>query len=131
MQSRSIQGYYFTRQPNTSTITKGNSVLIYEGPEWKEVNEHLKNNNFYNIIPKDQNSIESIYKIWENCVLNTKFKEKYFALLPFFIEDRQSARAKKKFVLNMELFPESKHLKFTIATISGKIFFYLRCPYFL
>ena len=87
--------------------------------EWKEINEYLKSKNFYNIIPKDEKSAEAVGKIWTDCVLNTKFKEKYFALLPFFVEDRQTSRAKKKFVLNMELFPESKHLKFDIATISG------------
>lgn len=124
IQYKSIHGYYFTRQPNTSTITKGKSVLVYEGPEWKEINEYLQTNKFYDIIPKDQNSLESMYKIWENCILNTNFKEKYFALLPFFVEDRQTVRAKKKFVLNMELFPESKHLKFTIATVSGKFSYF-------
>jgi len=119
IESKSIHGYYFTRQQNTSTILKGEKVLVYEGPEWKEINEYLNSKNFYNIIPKDGKSAEAVYKIWTDCVLNTKFKEKYFALFPFFVEDRQTSRAKKKFVLNMELFPETKHLKLDIATISG------------
>ena len=118
-QSRSIQGYFFTRQPNTSTIKKENSVMVYEGPEWNEINEYLKSKNFYDITPKDFKSTEDVYNIWQDCVMNTNFKEKYFALLPFFMEDRQTSRAKKKFVLNMELFPESQQLRFTIAMISG------------
>ena len=118
--TKSIQGYYFTRQPSTSTITKGEKVLVYEGPEWNEINEYLKSKNFYGIIPKKQESEETSHKLWQECVMSTNFKEKYFALLPFFVEDRQTFRAKKKFVLNMELYPESKHLKFTIAMISGK-----------
>ena len=122
IQTKSIQGYFFTRQPNTSTITKGNSVMVYEGPEWNEINEYLKSKNFYEIIPRDSASTQDMYNIWQDCVMNTKFKEKYFALLPFFMEDRQTSRAKKKFVLNMELFPESQHLKFTIAMISGKYY---------
>ncbi len=122
LQTKSIQGYFFTRQPNTSTITKGNSVMVYEGPEWNEINEYLKSKNFYDIIPRDFASTQDMYNIWQDCVMNTKFKEKYFALLPFFMEDRQTSRAKKKFVLNMELFPETQHLKFTIAMISGKYY---------
>lgn len=51
--------------------------------------------------------------------MKTSFKKKYFALLPFFLEDRQTLFAKKKFVLKMDLFPESKHLEFTCAMISG------------
>ena len=105
IQTKSIQGYYFTKQPNTSTITKGNSIMVYEGPEWNEINEYLKSKNFYEIIPRDLASTHDMYNIWQDCVMNTKFKEKYFALLPFFMEDRQTSRAKKKFVLNMELFP--------------------------
>ena len=93
--------------------------MVYEGPEWNEINEYLKSKNFYDIIPKDFKSTEDVYNIWQDCVMNTNFKEKYFALLPFFMEDRQTSRAKKKFVLNMELFPESQQLKFTIAMISG------------
>ena len=51
--------------------------------------------------------------------MTTSFKSKYFSLIPFFLEDRNTSKATKKFVLNMELFPESKHLRFTIAMLSG------------
>lgn len=111
--------FYFTRQPNTDKIKNGPSVLVYEGPEWKEIDQFLNENNYYDVVPKDKSSINQMYNIWTNCVLNTPFKAKYFSLLPFFVEDRQTVRAKKKFVLKMELYPETKQLKFTFAMISG------------
>lgn len=130
--SKKIQGYYFTVQPNTKDITKSkasdnnnnnekNSILVYEAPEWQNMKTHLSNNNYFNIIPKAQKSIELQSEIWQDYVMSSDFKAKYFALLPFQVEDRLSLNAKKKFVVNMELFPDSKHLKFTVAMLSGKI----------
>ncbi len=117
--SKNITGYFYTRMPNTEVIKKGESVLVYEAPEWNEMEKFLNDNDYFSIIPKDSLSEQKMYDIWTECVLNTQFKSKYFGLLPFFVEDRQTIRAKKKFVLKMELYPETKHLKFTIPMISG------------
>jgi hypothetical protein len=125
IQVKNIHGFYFTRQSNTDAITKsGVSVPLYEAPEWREINDYLQAYNYYDIIPKDNQSETKMKSIWTNCVMNGQFKPKYFALLPFFVEDRQTIRAKKKFVLNMELYPESKYMKITLAMISGVISIY-------
>jgi hypothetical protein len=118
-QIKQITGYFFTRQASTQEITKGDKVLVYEGPEWQEMSQYLKENKYFEILPKDIESENKMYSIWQDCVMNTNFKAKYFALLPFFFEDRRSSRAKKKYVLKMELYPESKYLKFTFAMMSG------------
>ncbi len=120
---KNYQGYFFTVSPNTSNITSGQNVLVYESPEYKEIIEHLNNKNYFNIVPKGTDNINKLYDIWEDCMMSTSFKSKYFSLIPFFMEDRNTTKATKKFVLNMELFPESKHLRFTIAMLSGKIIF--------
>jgi hypothetical protein len=116
---KNITGYYFTSQPNTRTIKNENSVPIYQAPEWNEIQSYLNERNYFNILPNNPKNIELLYGLWEDCVMATKFKAKYFALLPFAVEDRQTARAKKKFVLNMELYPTTKQLKLTLAMISG------------
>ena len=117
--SRGFSLNYHTRILSTETIKKGESVVVYEAPEWRDIEKYLNNNKYFEIIPRDEETINRSNEIWMNCVQTTNFKSKYFALLPFFIEDRQSVRAKKKFVLNMELYPQTKHLKFTLAMISG------------
>jgi len=116
---KKIHGYFFTRQLSTPEITKGQSVTVYEGPEWSELSNYLNSNNYFNIVPKDEESVRNMYKIWQDCVMSTGFKAKYFGLLPFFVEDRQTTRAQKKFVLKMELYPETKYMKFTFAMLSG------------
>jgi len=118
-QKKTITGYFFTRGTPTQEITKGQSVLVYEGQEWSDISKYLNNNQYFEIVPKDENSVNKIYSIWQDCVMNTSFKAKYFGLLPFFYEDRRSSRAHKKFVLKMELYPEAKYLKFTYAMMSG------------
>ena len=118
-QSKSITGYFFTRQSSTPEITKGKKVLVYEGQEWQEMNKFLDENKYFDIKPRDKAEINRMYSIWQDCVMNTNFKAKYFALRPFFFEDRSTSRAKKKFVLKMELYPESKYMKFTFAMMSG------------
>lgn len=117
--SKNISGFFHTRSIGTEKIKKGTHINVYEAPEWSEMEKHLNENNYFDIIPKDNSSIKQSYDLWTNCVLNSQFKAKYFSLLPFFVEDRQTVRAKKKFVLKMELLPDSKHLKFTLAMISG------------
>ncbi len=114
---KNLTGFFHLRSQNTQQIKSGPSVTVYEAPEWEELNTSL--NGYFDIIPKDEASINKMYDTWENAVMNSSFKEKYFSLLPFFVEDRQTFRAKKKFVLKMDLYPETKHLKFTMAMISG------------
>lgn len=117
---KNIQGYFFTVAPNTIDIKSGQNVLVYEAPEYKEIIENLKNKDYFNIVPKGTDNINKLYDIWEDSMMSTSFKSKYFSLIPFFMEDRNTSKATKKFVLNMELFPETKHLRFTIAMLSGK-----------
>lgn len=117
---KNFHGYYFTVQPNTIDIKSGENVLVYEAPEYKEIIDNLTNKDYFNIVPKGTNNINKLYDIWEDCMMNSSFKAKYFSLIPFFMEDRNSSKATKKFVLNMELFPHSKHLRFNIAMLSGK-----------
>lgn len=121
--SKSYHGYFFSVQPNTSDILKsGENVLIYEAPEYKEILDNLNKKNYFEIVPRGSDNINKLYDIWEEAMMSTSFKAKYFSLIPFFMEDRNSAKATKKFVMNMELFPETKHLRFTIAMLSGIIF---------
>ena len=116
---KNILTYQFTRQLDTKDIVAGGSVSVYEGPEWNEVYAYLNKYDYFNIEYKDEKKIDHAYSLWEDCVMETSFKPKYFGLLPFFVEDRQTTQAKKKFVLKMELLPESKYLKFYLAMISG------------
>ena len=118
---KNYQGYYFTVQPSTSTILTGKTILVYQAPEYKELLNNLNQQNYFSIVPKGSDNISKLENIWEDCIMNTNFKSKYFSLIPFFLEDRQTARATKKFVLNMELFPETKCLRFTLATLGGII----------
>lgn len=117
--SKNIQGFYFTIQPNTSEITQGEKVQVYEAPEWNELNSLLLKNKYWDIVPRTEEDIESMNNAWENSVMSSSFKSKYFALLPFFVEDRNTQQAKKKFVLNMELYPETKYMKFQCSMVSG------------
>lgn len=117
---KSYHGYYFSVQPNTVDIKSGQNVLIYEAAEYKEIIENLTKKDYFNIIPKGTDNVNKLYDIWEDCMMSSSFKAKYFSLIPFFMEDRNSSKATKKFVLNMELFPDTKHLRFTIAMLSGK-----------
>ena len=117
---KNYHSYFFTVQPNTSEILKlGNNVLVYEAPEYKELLEKLNSKQYFEIQPKGTDNVNKLHDIWEDTVMTTSFKSKYFSLIPFFLEDRNTSKATKKFVLNMELFPESKHLRFTIAMLSG------------
>jgi hypothetical protein len=123
--TKNMQGFFFTVQPNTEEITKSKDnknpkgIPVYEAPEWSNMSSYLSKNNYFSLVPKSQKAIELQYEIWQDYVMSSEFKAKYFALLPFQAEDRLSFNAKKKFVVNMELFPESKHLKFTFAMLSG------------
>jgi hypothetical protein len=114
-----ISGYFFTRQASTGEITKGQSVTVYESADWPEINDFLHSRKYYSLLPKNQKIEDEMYKIWQDCVMDTSFKAKYFALLPFFFEDKRTVRAKKKYCLKMELYPDSKYLKFTYAMVSG------------
>ena len=127
---KNYQGYYFTVQPNTSTILNGKNVLVYQAPEYNEMLEILNKNEYFSIIPKGSDNISKLETIWENCVMSTNFKAKYFSLIPFFLEDRHTLKATKKFVLNMELFPESKHLRLTIAMLGGMYHILFRFLFF-
>ena len=116
-----LHGHYFTVQPNTSEIVKGESVNLYTGPEYQEVHEYLTNKGFYDIIPKKDSSYKTMVNIWQNCVFDTSLKAKYFSLLPFFFEDRSTSQAQKKFILKMDLLPESKHFRFVTILGSGML----------
>ena len=126
---KNYQGYYFTVQPNTSIISSGKSVIVYEAPEYKEIVENLNKKEYFSLVPKGSDNISKLENIWEDCMMSTNFKAKYFSLIPFFLEDRQTMKATKKFVLNMELFPESKHLRLTIAMLGG-IYLFIRIYFF-
>ncbi len=117
--SKNLHGFYFSKHPDSKNIEVGEKLSVYEGPEWEEINANLNKNRYFSLIPKSESDIKDMYTIWENCVLDTSFKKKYFSLIPFNVEDRQSLNAKKKFVLKMELYTEPKYLKFTCAMISG------------
>ncbi len=119
VQCKNITGFFFTVQPGLQEIAKGEEVQVYEAPELHEIKNYLESKDYNSIIPKKESDINNMMNIWEDCVFNTSFKPKYFGLLPFFLEDRQTLNARKKFVLEMSLFPETKHLKFTLAMISG------------
>jgi hypothetical protein len=114
-----ISGYFFTRQASTAEITKGQPVTVYESADWPEISDYLVSKNYFSLVPKNSKIEDEMYNIWQDCVMYTNFKPKYFALLPFFLEDGKTMRAKKKYCLKMELYPESKYLKFTYAMISG------------
>ena len=116
---RKIHGYYFTVAPNTKDLTTGESINVYQGPEYNEINEYLSKKGFYNIIPKTEKSYKLMIDSWQNCVLETSIKAKYFGLLPFLFEDRQTTQAQKKFILKMDVYPESKHFKFVCIMMSG------------
>jgi hypothetical protein len=128
---RKINGYYFTVQPNTSEIVKSQAINVYQGPEYQEVHEFLNKNGFYDIAPKNEERYQSMVNIWQNCVFSTSLKAKYFALLPFFFEDRNTRQAQKKFILKMDLLPESKHFQFTTIMASGIYLPNTRITYFL
>jgi hypothetical protein len=117
--SKKISGYYHTIQKSSSKIEQEAKVDVYEGPEWQEVNGLLSRNNYFDIIPNSLDNVNKLQNLWEECVFSTKFKPKYFSLIPFHIEDRNSFHSKKKFVLKMELYPDNKYLKFTCAMIGG------------
>lgn len=116
---KNFHNFYFTRGINTKDILKGDQVSVYEASEWQEMEEFLRKSNYFSLLPKNKTQIEYAKNAWIDCVMKTQFKEKYFALLPFFLENTYSLRAKKRFVLKMDLFPESKHLMFKIALESG------------
>jgi len=116
---RKIHGYYFTISPNTSEIGKGESVNIYQAPEYNELHEYLTKKGYYDLIPRSDKSYKLMIEAWQNCVFDTSFKAKYFGLLPFLFEDRQTTQAQKKFIVKMDLFPESKHYKFVCVMMSG------------
>jgi hypothetical protein len=124
--SKNIVGYYQTVQKSSSEIEKEQKVDVYEGPEWQEIQNSLTKNNYFNISPNSNENIKKLQDMWEDCVFSTSFKPKYFSLLPFNLEDRQSLYAKKKFVLKMELYPDTKYLRFTYAMISGNALLKLR-----
>jgi hypothetical protein len=116
-----LHGFYFTMGKNTNEITKSSSVSVYQAPEWQEINNLLNVQKYFSIVPKNESDIEKMNQVWEDTVMNSSFKKKYFSLLPFCVEDRQTQQAKKKFVLNMELLPETKYMKIQCSMISGKI----------
>lgn len=119
IQSKNITGFFFTVQPDLQSIKKGNEVQVYEAPEWQAMKKVLNEKKYYDIIPKNDNDVDQLKNIWEDCVFSTDFRPKYFGLLPFFLEDRYTSVARKKFVLEMSIYPETKQLKFVIAMISG------------
>ena len=59
---------------------------------------------------------DGIKSNWDNSVMRSQNRSKFFSLLPFFIE---SKFASKSFVLRMELFPEAKYLRFHTLKMHG------------
>ena len=70
---KNYQGYYFTVQPNTSTILNGKSVLVYQATEYNTMMEILNKNEYFSILPKGTDNISKLEKIWEECVMSTNF----------------------------------------------------------
>ena len=120
LSKKKLHGFYFTVQPNTDQIVKGECVNIYQGPEYEEVNQYLTKNGYYESIPNNEVSYKIMLNTWQSCIFDTSFKAKYFGLLPFLFEDRQTTQAQKKFIVKMDLYPESKHFKFVCVMASGK-----------
>lgn len=120
--NKKIHGFYFTVQPDTSHIVKGECVNVYQGPEYEELHQYLNKQGYYDIIPKSQITYNLMLSTWKNCVFDTSFKAKYFSLLPFFFEDRNTQQAQKKFIVKMDIFPETKHFRFVCVLASGTFF---------
>jgi hypothetical protein len=119
--NKKLHGFYFTVQPNTSHIVKGECVNVYQGPEYEEINQYLTKQGYYDTIPRSEHSYNLMLSTWKNCVFDTSFKAKYFGLLPFFFEDRNTQQAQKKFIIKMDIFPETKHYRFVCVMASGTL----------
>ena len=104
---------------DSSDALKSSSVNVYTSPEWNEIYNFLNTKGYFKLTGKGSSS-EVMYELWKDCVMsNESFKPKYFALLPFFFENSYSRYAQKKFILEMNLLPETKHLHFKCALSSG------------
>lgn len=110
---------YYSYIEDSKALLDSNQVKLYEAPEWQEISSILMKANYFNIVPNTAKNIELMYSRWKDCVFQSSFKPKYFALLPLMVEDRQTLQAKKKFVLEMSFLPSSKAFRVQAAMISG------------
>lgn len=90
-------------------IDKYETCKIYSSPDIEE----FKSN-------KEFSNSSIIRKNWENNVLNSNFKAKYFALIPIYIQNTFSVKNKStRFIIEMSLIPELKMLKMKSVEASG------------
>ena len=65
---------------------------------------------------KASKSMNNMAATWENQIMASPHKGKFFSLIPFFIESKFTP---KSYVLKMEFFPEANFLLLHTLTISG------------
>lgn len=98
-----------TSYKNKEELSKYKSLKIYSSPEIDE---------FKTI--NDVSCNQTIRKLWESNVLNSKFKAKYFGLIPIFIQNTFSVKNKNtRYVVEMSIIPELKMLKIKTVEASG------------
>lgn len=111
------KNFHFTLGVDNSDILKSSQVNVYKSPEWNEVIGNLQSKGYFKLHGNE--SFNTSCDIWKEVIMNTSFKPKYFALLPFFFEDSYSTQSKKKFILEMNLLPEVNYLHFLCVLPSG------------
>lgn len=117
------KNFKYTVGLDPSEIDTSDKVTIYTAPEHKEIFDYLNSQNYFKIIPKG-NSVQTLTNIWKNCIENSKdFKKKYYGLMPLIFDDKFSLRAKKKFILEMNLLPKVKYVEFIACLSSGIVKF--------
>ncbi len=111
--------FHFTVGLDSHDALKSTKVNVYSAPEWDNIKSYLTEKGYFQL-QNNKDSSKIMYEIWRDCVFqNEEFKPKYFALLPFFFEDTYTRYAKKKFILEMNLLPDTKYLHFVCALPSG------------
>ena len=116
---RKFNTFFHNYHSNSKELTKGTNISLYTAPEWEEIHSYLQRKHYYDLVPSSKSSVTTLHSIWTECVFNTSFKSKYFGLLLFFAEDKFSKESKKKFVLNMSVYSETKTFSITCAMASG------------
>ena len=107
-----------------STLSKrSRSLLVYQsfGIHSVAVSPIQATRNETSVLVYNSPDYESFAKAsesgrWNDEIVRTQNKSKFFSLIPFFVESRITS---KYFVLRMEAFPESKFLKLHILRLGG------------
>ena len=118
-QLKKQHSFLHTIQSNTNNVSNSEKVLLYEAPEWEEIFEQLNKKKYFDLIPKNDSQIQTMSEIWQDCVYSSSFKPKYFSLIPFLLEDRNSSNSRKKFIMRFQLLPERKQFLFTAMMLNG------------